>query len=389
MNLKIFIFLLLAFFQAQADDYKVALTPDFKNKSIKGSTEIKLDEAATKFSYPIENLQIDRITPKADFTTDHSQLSLTFKKKTKSFKVEYHGKDIKGLVFGKDYLYSNFDTCTWMICNIEPANRGSFKISLKLPRGFSAVTSQNENQPYSTYLFGFAAGKFNEAGSGRVKFFGVDSSESMVKKFNDTERMMKFFEEKSGVKYPHNHYTQVLVNGSEAQEKNSFSLIGQDELDPILENPHEDWVIAHELAHQWWGNLLTCKDWSEFWLNEGITVFMVAAYKEEHWGKADYDHEIELFKKRYQNAIDAKFDVPLTFKGEYPSMKIKRAIVYSKGALFMLELRKKMGDEAFWKGLKIYTQSHTHELVESKQFQAAMEEAYLNKLDDIFNKWVY
>ena len=54
-----------------------------------------------------------------------------------------------------------------------------------------------------------------------------------------------------------------------------MAIIGTEMIEPILTDPTEDWVIAHELAHQWWGNAVTCADWSELWLNEGLTVFMV------------------------------------------------------------------------------------------------------------------
>ena len=201
--------------------------------------------------------------------------------------------------------------------------------------------------------------------------------------------MLAFFEGKAGVQLPQKIYTQVLIPGSEAQEASTFSIIGRDQLDPILADPQEDWVIAHELAHQWWGNLVTCKDWSHFWLNEGLTVFMVAAYKEERWGRATYEREMQLAGKRHQNAVLAKFDVPLAFAGNYPSLQIKRAITYSKGALFLDALRTRLGDAAFWKGIKAYTQQYLGKTVESRDFQRALETACGEDLSMLFKQWVY
>lgn len=60
---------------------------------------------------------------------------------------------------------------------------------------------------------------------------------------------------------------------------------------PVLADPTDDWVIVHELAHQWWGNLISCATWQDFWLNEGITTFMTAAWKEHRFGRAAYDAE--------------------------------------------------------------------------------------------------
>jgi aminopeptidase N len=223
-----------------------------------------------------------------------------------------------------------------------------------------------------------------------LRYLGVkETADSLRAKFAPTNEMLRFFESKSGVAYPHNEYTQVLIPGSEAQENTSFSVIGNENLNPILTNPQEDWVIAHELAHQWWGNLVTCKSWKHFWLNEGITVYMVAAYKEHRWGKSAYDNEIQIIRKRYQKAIDAKFDVPLTYAKEYPSLQMKRAIAYSKAAIFLDTLRSSIGDKPFWRGLRLFTQKHQGGGVVSKDFQDAMQVASGKDLSSLFNKWVY
>ena len=83
----------------------------------------------------------------------------------------------------------------------------------------------------------------------------------------------------------------------------------------MLTTPEEDWAIAHELAHQWWGNLVTCADWTHFWLNEGITTFMVAAWKEHRWGRPAYDRELAILQRRADEATAAGLDVPLTYSG--------------------------------------------------------------------------
>ena len=297
-----------------------------------------------------------------------------------------------------------------MICADDPGIKAKFKIDIVVPKGYLTTASGNfvgqknisaelsrhrwrESKPFSAYLYGFAAGKFHEASvkarSTYLRYLGVtDNEASLLKKFKDTQKALEFFEKKSGVAMYHKIYTQVLVPTDEAQEKNAFAIIGNKFLDPILTDPQEDWVFVHELAHQWWGNLLTCKSWQHFWLNEGITVFMTAAYKEERWGKEAYQREIEILKKRHQRAIDAGFDVPLTFDGEYPSLAIKRAITYSKGALFMDALRTTMGEKRFWLGLKKYTQKFAYKSVESSDFQKAMEKANGKSLKSIFKNWV-
>jgi aminopeptidase N len=181
----------------------------------------------------------------------------------------------------------------------------------------------------------------------------------------------------------------VLVDGDEAQEAARHSIIGKEEIDPILIDPHEDWVIAHELAHQWWGNSLTCADWSELWLNEGLTVFMVAAYKEQRWGRAAYDHELELANKRWAAAKAQGFDVPLSWKGEYPSLKLKRAMAYAKSVVFLDKVRTDLGEAVFWRAIKSYTRAHRDGVVSAIDLERAFEKASGKRLAPLFAEWVF
>ena len=207
--------------------------------------------------------------------------------------------------------------------------------------------------------------------------------------FADTRRMLEFFEQKSGVHYDEVAYTQVLVDGDEAQEAARHSIIGADEIEPILKDPKEDWVIAHELAHQWWGNSLTCADWSELWLNEGVTVFMVAAYKEQRWGREAYDRELALANQRWAKAKEQGFDVPLSWQGEYPSLKLKRAMAYAKAVVFLDKLRTDLGEKTFWQAIKTYTRAHKNGVVTARDLQTAFESVAGKTLSPIFNEWVY
>jgi aminopeptidase N len=314
-------------------------------------------------------------------------------------------------VFSPGLVYTDFFTCYWLPCKEEPGDKASFRLDITVPETFEVVASGrlvealpagpglarfvwHEAQPHSTYLYGFAAGRLSQAtlhaGHTELQLFGADVSASGLEaRFRPTERMLRFLEQRATVALPRAAYAQVLVPGSEAQEKSSFSLIGRQEIDPILVDETADWVIVHELAHQWWGNLITCKDWSHFWLNEGITSFMVAAYEEERWGPAAYARELGRFHERHQRAIDAKFDVKLAFAGEYPSLTLRRAIVYSKAALFLDLLRRELGDSAFWSGLGRFTRERAGQSVESRDFQHDVEVATGRDLSALFGAWVY
>ncbi len=395
--------------------YFLEITPNFIQKTISAKEEITLKFSGQAF-LPLNGLIIDEMkvnskAAKLEVLGDKLMVSSTSSKEQNlKLNFVFHGNPSKGLIWGDDFVYSGYFTCFWMICDENPGAKAKFKIELILPQNYKATASGEfisetkesqtqkrqkweEAKPYSTYIFGFAAGLFNEAylpTKTKLRLLGVvDSKESLQLKFKDTSKALSFFEEKSGIALPHSTYTQVLVPNSEAQEDNAFATIGNKELDPILTDPQEDWSFVHELSHQWWGNLLTCKTWQQVWLNEGITTFMTAAYKEQRWGKEAYKRELELFKKRWQRAIDAQFDVPLTFSGDFPSLGIQRAIVYSKAALFMDALRSEIGEKSFWLGVRNYTMKYAYQSVETSDFQKSMERASGKNLSEIFKKWAY
>jgi aminopeptidase N len=127
----------------------------------------------------------------------------------------------------------------------------------------------------------------------------------------------------------------------------------------------------------------------DFWLNEGITTFMTAAWKEHRYGRAAYDGELDIARERLWKARAKGFDKPLAWAGRYPSLGIRRDVQYSKGALFMDHLRTLLGDDAFWAGLKRYTREHAGGSVTSIDLEHAMEKASGRDLRAPFAEWVF
>lgn len=330
-----------------------------------------------------------------------------------SIAVSYEATAPRGVEFQPDAVYTSFDTCHWMICRDRPDDKATLTLSLIVPDGLTVVASGvpterrrlkgartrhvwKEEVPSSPYLFGFAVGRFSRTVR---KHRGVtfeyyaaeaDMDPNRLKRlFADDDRMLDFFVERAGRPLPRSFYRQVVVDGSAAQEMSSFSVLGRQGLDARLTDPQDDWLVAHELAHQFWGNLVTCADWSHFWLNEGLTVFMVAAYKERRWGRPAYQRELQLARERHQIATDAAFDVPLAFAGEYPSLRVKRAITYSKAMLFLDRLRETMGERAFWAALRDYTRRFAGHAVRSQDFQRMFAAETDKDLSRLFDDWVY
>ena len=199
---------------------------------------------------------------------------------------------------------------------------------------------------------------------------------------------MSFFEHKTGIKYYQSNYTQILI-GSNYQEMSGFSVLKNSYGNLVLKDSTETNLISHELAHQWWGNRITCKNWNHFWLNEAFATYMSAAYNEYRFGLKKYKADIDSYQKVYQDILKSGNDKPLVFDNWTNPSRADRNIVYFKGAYVLHLLREEMGDEAFWEGVKNYSQRYFGKSVTTVDFQQAMQASVNRNLDDFFNEWVY
>jgi aminopeptidase N len=404
-----------------AIDYAITITPDIPNKSLSGESVITVevtDKAQSEFAFSAFDLPIERATvngQKARIQCDKTALMIVSPKPIKKgatarISISYQGRPKQGVIFGADYAYSDYFACSWTPClQDKPGDKAKVAISIIAkagqdtqsigtvnvlrPQGSSLVQyNWTSATPYSNYLFSFAVGRYNRVAlSPRLDVANLtqQTPDQVRALFGTTPDMVAFFEERSGVPMPVGHYTQLLTPGDDAQEAATYSTMGQNQITPILKDPTDDWVIAHELAHLWWGNGVTCESWDQFWLNEGITSFMVAAWKEHRHGRAAYDAEMDHARDRVKRAVDRGYDKPLTFAGPYPSLGTRRAIQYSKGALFMDALRRELGDGPFWQALRTYTRQYMGKTVNSRDFQRAFEVSSGRDLSALFKAWVY
>ena len=381
-----------------AEHYELILRPDYAMQVLEGHARIQLKtdgEPGEAVEIASPNLQIARVTVDGHavpFEKTATGWRIGLSAASTWLELDYRAPAAEGLVFGEQYVYTAFHTCQWMPCVGADLTRATVAIGLDLPAGQRSVASGGA-RAYPLYTLGFAAGRFSETidpHDVRLRYLGVTDDDAALRaRFKDSARVLAFLEDKAGVPLPPPVYAQVLVPGAAAQEASTFSVIGQRWLDGIVDAPEDDWAIVHEMAHQWWGNLVTCANWNEFWLNEGIVVFMTAAWNQQRWGEAGYRREIDGARERWQRAKDAGFDKPLSWPGEYPNLRTRRDIQYGKGAVFMHMLREEIGERAFWDGLRRYTQDNAGRGVQSRDLQMAMEATASHSLQALFDRWVY
>ena len=405
------------------ESYSVAIYPNLSTTAVSGTETIilkSMSNGLTQLSFSPNALRVSRatvdgvdVTVRSDETAVSFLLPRTLKKGQRAtVRFQFEGLPKRGVTAVKGGLYTSYFACDWMIClQDSPGDKAQLALDLSLPSGALSVGvgrakalvpsidgltlhRWRSTRPTSPYLYAFAAGQFtrqNEAtAQGRLAYLDMTGSDAdLSAQFRQTPEIVAFFTGKAGMSLPDSRYIQLLVPGDAAQESSSFSLIGKDHIDAEPENAAGAWVIAHELAHQWWGNLVTCASWQDFWLNEGIATFMTAAWKQHKFGDQAYQNELDIARRRVARVRELGFDKPLAWPGKYPSLSARRAIQYSKGVLFLAQLRETLGETAFWNGLRRFTRQHTREAVTSKDFQIAMERESRRDLSQIFADWVY
>jgi aminopeptidase N len=255
--------------------------------------------------------------------------------------------------------------------------------------------------PHSTYLTSFVVGTYTKIEDKYKQIpFGYyvypDRTDIVPNAYGKTKEMMRIFEEITKIKYPFNKYDQTIVANFTFGGMENVTATTMADTEIFLANfdfakgSVED-LVSHELAHSWFGNLVTCKNWSELWLNEGLATFMESAYREKMYGRADYIRKIKddvaefMIEDSYKKNPHGLFNTTADPKDD----SIFDSITYKKGGAVIHTLRETIGDEAFWKGVNLYLERHKFGNVESTDLQKAFEESSNTDLNWFFSQWVY
>ena len=295
------------------------------------------------------------------------------------FRIRYEAGADSGLRFFPDQVYTAYFTNHWLPCNDQPDAPGTLSLRVKAPPGWKGISSRRLTRPTVPFVFGFAVGRFDESaervGKTRLRYLSCGKDGKDVERtFKPSPAILRFLEDKTGTPYPGNAYGQVLVRGKEQQEAAGFALLSEP----------GTWLLAHEMAHQWFAVGIHCDGWTHFWLNEGMAAFLAAAFAEQYEGRAAYVAHMERAHAIYEKAVAEGKDLPLAA----PGLKT-RAISYNKGAWVLHLLREELGDRAFWDGLRLYTRARMGHAAVSHDLQVAMEQASGKDLDAFFHRWVY
>lgn len=250
--------------------------------------------------------------------------------------------------------------------------------------------------PHATYLAMIAIGDFhveNDTWNNLPLSYMVDHQYGKYAKdiFKHTPEMLTFFSNILNYPYPWDKYSQVVVREyvSGAMENTGAVVFGdfvQKTAKELADEPNDD-IIAHEMFHHWFGDLVTCEDWSNLTLNEGFANYAEYLWTEYKYGQDHADFSRLTSAYQYFDEIYYSKTRPLI---DY-YYKTKEAMFdrhsYNKGALVLHMLRKYVGDDAFFTSLNRYLTQHAGTAVEVDELRMAFEDTIGEDLQWFFNQW--
>jgi aminopeptidase N len=256
------------------------------------------------------------------------------------------------------------------------------------------------DQPHANYLTSIIAGPydvFRDTWKGKPLIMTCPKGygDRLEYTFANTKDILSYFSDVLGVTYAWPKYGQTVIYDHPYGEEDVNATIYPmywGSVKPFLslanarEGQHPfEWVIAHETAHQWFGDLVTCKDWGHTWLNEGMTTFMEMMYTRHSRGELESLRQVEAYSQRYFGE-SRKYRRPIATnyfsnQGDYHT--------YYKGGTVLMSLRKMLGDAAFFRGLNRYLTRHYLGNVETNDLVEDMTDASGVNLHPWFDQWIF
>ncbi|HYC32465.1 MAG TPA: M1 family aminopeptidase [Gemmatimonadales bacterium] len=339
---------------------------------------------------------------------------------TTRFIVKYRGRIVqgRGLYFFKDepgrahrpqQVYSGggtdgnprwiptfaapHDKCTWEMIATVPARftvvSNGRLVSDRVGKDGQRTTHWSQDKPASTYLISLVVAPLVKIGDRwrdvPLQYYVYPEDSALARPlFGVTPDMMETFSRLTGVRYPWNKYAQATVADFIGGMENVSATTLVDWLPDRRAYRDRPWyqhvLIPHELAHQWFGDLVTAENWANYWLNEGFAEFMPGQYWHAKQGEAAED---DYYHDEYQQylAKDARRRTPLA---TYNS-----SVAYHKGALVLRMLKQHLGAERFWAAIRLYLTRHGGRTASSDDLRQAVLDATGASLGWFWSQWIY
>ncbi|MCC6491453.1 MAG: M1 family metallopeptidase [Pirellulales bacterium] len=416
---------------------KLDVTPDFKKHTVSGTATLRFKPLGEPLgSLRLDGIDLDVREVKGshavrDFSTDDQSVTIVFEKaiavgEEGSVEIAYSAAPVQGFFFrtaemglpaGDDHCWTQgepHEARHWFPSFDYPNERASSEIVLHVPRAMTVVSNGRlveekdeqgdlkavhwlQEKPHANYLICVVAGYLKKLegqhGDTPLGFYTQPSkARYAANAFDETAEIMAFFEEEIGVPFPWEKYDQATCADYHwgGMENTTLTTLTQrtilaDEVENVRSSRS---LNAHEMAHQWFGDYVTCKDWSHLWLNEGFATYYALLYEGRKLGRDDLLYGLYL---------DAREEI-------FPAQKDHRPIVYKlykepreqfdfrnypKGSWVLHMLRSLVGEDLYREAIRTYLKQHALGDVVTDDLRQALEELSGRPLDRFFDQWVY
>lgn len=418
---------------------KLIVELDFEKKSIAGKiihTVEPIGEAINHVEFDSGDLTIKSVLVSgkrvSDFETETNGIRIPLglelaRGESVDIEIEYSGTPKRGLYFrspSRDFPNwrvhaftqgESEDSKFWYPCYDYPNMRTSTETVITVPSSMVVVSNGkliqepvekngkktwhfSQEIPHSSYLLSLVAGEFTEVhethdGILLQYVYPPGKDEEAKRSFGNTPKMIDFFSQMTGQKYPYPKYSQSTVSDFMYGGMENISATTLTDRTLHDTRAHLDFtsdsLVSHELAHQWFGDLLTCKDWSHAWLNEGFATYFAALWREHDEGVDDFQYF--MYSPTMDNLIDEldRYDRAIVSKRYWDADELFDHHTYEKGSWVLNGLRGLLGDDLFFSGIKNYVAKHKNSCVETSDFRKALEETSGLELEYFFDQWVY
>ena len=306
------------------------------------------------------------------------------------------------------------DNRYWIPCNDYPNDKATFEGRYRVPKGYTAISNGSLvgtrdvggkteftwklEQPQVSYLIMLAVAEYKileqKAGTVPMQYVvppGTDDA-TILRGYGLTPDMVDYFEKEIGIAYPYAKYAQISVQDYiyGGMENTSATVMNMrtmyDERAELTRT--EQNLVAHELAHQWWGDMLTCREWSHMWLNEGFATYYAYLYKEHHDGDDAFRYQM---MGAHDDVIKADDTDPRPMVVDFFNRTDARnnALVYVKGASVLHMLRMLLGDDLYRETIKHYGETNKFGVVDTQDLMRAVRDVTGENMDWFFEQWAF